>query len=58
MIVKVILDKSKAVKSILKGVKEVKFLIFYLLLINLDLYYFLRNIYIYRKRERDVRPPP
>ena len=43
MIVKVILDKSKVVNSILEGVKEVKFLIFYLLLINIDLSYFFRK---------------
>ena len=37
MIVQVILDKLKVVKSILEVVKEVKFILFYLLLIdNLD----------------------
>ena len=43
MIVKVILDKSKVVNSILEGVKEVKFLTFYLLLININLSYFFRK---------------
>ena len=45
MIVKVILEKPKVIK-------EVKFLLFYLLLINLDLSYFLGKIHIYKMRER------
>ena len=51
MIVKVILDKSKVVKGILERVKKVKFLLFYLLLINLDISSFLGRIHIFRRRK-------
>ena len=52
MIVKVILDKSKVVKILLEGVKEGYFLLFYILLINLDISYSLVKIHIYRRREK------
>ena len=52
MIVKVILEKSKVAESILEGVKEVKFLLFNLLLINLYISNFLGKMHMYRKRER------
>ena len=51
--VKVILDMSNVVKGILEGSKRSIFL-FYFLLINLDISYFLGRIHIYRRRERYV----
>ena len=52
MMVKVIINKSKVVKDILEGSKNSNFSFFYLFLINLDIFYFLGRIHIYRRRER------
>ena len=49
--VKVILDKLKVIKGIFEGSKKFFFL-FYFLLINLVISYFLGRTHMYKRRER------